>query len=188
MNRDETGSPEAPGPSAPDARPDPPPAPIPGDGPRFPPEASARLATIVSRYPDSKAALIPALHIAQGLWGGWLPDEAIQAVAAELDVPVAEVYGVVTFYDLFHQKPVGRHRLRVCSNLPCQLRGAGEILGVLAEELGVGEDEVTPDGRCSYVHFECLGSCDTAPMMMLDDHYEENLTPERVREILQGLE
>jgi NADH:ubiquinone oxidoreductase subunit E len=83
---------------------------------------------------------------------------------------------------------VGRHRLRVCSNLPCQLRGAEEILELLRVELGVGEDEVTPDGRCSYVHFECLGSCDTAPMMMIDDRYEENLTPERVREILGELD
>ncbi len=154
----------------------------------FPPEAKARLAEIVERYPDSKAALIPALHLAQEVWGGWLPEEAVEAVAHELSLPAAEVHGVVTFYDLFHQSPVGRHRLRVCTNLPCQLRGAEEILARLGRELGVGEDEVTPDGRCSYTHFECLGSCDTAPMMMLDDHYEENLTPERVREILEELD
>ncbi|HUF78596.1 MAG TPA: NAD(P)H-dependent oxidoreductase subunit E [Thermoanaerobaculia bacterium] len=152
--------------------------------PAFPPEARERLDQIRRRYPQDKAALIPALHIAQELWGGWLPEEAVLAVAAELGLPPAEVWGVVSFYDLFHTHPVGRHRLRVCSNLPCQLRGADEILEVLRAELGVGEDEVTADGRCSYVHFECLGSCDTAPMMMIDDRYEENLTPERVREIL----
>ncbi len=154
----------------------------------FPPEAKARLAAIVERYPDPKAALIPALHLAQEVWGGWLPEEAVEAVAEELSLPAAEVYGVVTFYDLFHQSPVGRHRLRVCTNLPCQLRGAEEILALLGDELGVGEDEVTADGRCSYTHFECLGSCDTAPMMMLDDHYEEHLTPERVRRILEELD
>jgi NADH-quinone oxidoreductase subunit E len=140
-----------------------------------------------ARYPTSEAVLLPALHIAQGQWGGWLPDEAIAAVAAELDLPVAKVYGVVTFYDLFHQSPVGRHRIRVCNNLSCQLRGAEEILEVLHQELGVGEDEVTPDGRCSFVHFECLGSCDTAPMMMVDDDYHENLTPNRVRQIVKRL-
>ena len=139
------------------------------------------------RYPTAEAVLLPALHIAQRQWGGWLPDEAIAAVAAELDLPVAKVYGVVTFYDLFHQNRVGRHRIRVCNNLPCQLRGAEEILEVLHRELGVGEDEVTPDGRCSFVHFECLGSCDTAPMMMVDDDYHENLTPNRVRQIVKGL-
>lgn len=158
------------------------------DRPRFPPAARAQLDEILKRYPESKAALIPALHLAQRLWGGWLPDEAVQAVADELDLPPAEVWGVVSFYDLFHTHPVGRHRLRVCTNVPCQLRGADEVMELLGEELGVGEDEVTPDGRCSYVHFECLGSCDTAPMMMVDDHYEENLTPERVREILEELD
>lgn len=149
--------------------------------------AQAEIDALRPRYPTTEAVLLPALHIAQREYGGWLPDEAIDAVAHHLDLPPARVYGVVTFYDLFHQSPVGRHRLRVCTNLSCQLRGADEIMEVLARELGVGEDEVTPDGRCSYVHFECLGSCDTAPMMMVDDEYHENLTPNRVRQILKGL-
>lgn len=145
------------------------------------------IAALRPRYPTTEALLLPVLHIAQREWGGWLPDEAIAAVAAELELPVARVYGVVTFYDLYHQKPVGRHRIRVCTNLSCQLRGSEEIMETLHQELGVGEDEITPDGRCSYVHFECLGSCDTAPMMMVDDDYHENLTPNRVRQILKGL-
>jgi NADH-quinone oxidoreductase subunit E len=145
------------------------------------------IAALRPRYPTTEALLLPVLHIAQREWGGWLPDEAIAAVAAELELPPAKVYGVVTFYDLYHQKPVGRHRIRVCTNLSCQLRGSEEIMETLQQELGVGEDEITPDGRCSYVHFECLGSCDTAPMMMVDDDYHENLTPNRVRQILKGL-
>jgi NADH-quinone oxidoreductase subunit E len=145
------------------------------------------IAGLRPRYPTAEALTLPVLHIAQREWGGWLPDEAIAAVAAELDLPVAKVYGVVTFYDLYHQKPVGRHRIRVCTNLSCQLRGSEEIMETLRQELGVGEDEVTPDGRVSYVHFECLGSCDTAPMMMVDDDYQENLTPNRVRQIVKGL-
>jgi NADH-quinone oxidoreductase subunit E len=149
--------------------------------------ARAEIDALRLRYPTTEAVLLPALHIAQREWGGWLPDEAIQAVAAELDLPAARVYGVVTFYDLYHQNPVGLHRIRVCTNLSCQLRGAEEIMELLHQELGVGEDEVTPDDRCSYVHFECLGSCDTAPMMMVDDEYHENLTPNRVRQILKGL-
>lgn len=153
-------------------------------------DAAARreIAELRRRYPTARAALLPVLHLAQKRSGGWLPDSAIAAVATELELPPSDVYGVVTFYDLYHQKPVGRHRLRVCTNLSCQLRGSDEIMETLAAELGVGEDTVTPDGRCSYVHFECLGSCDTAPMMMLDDDYHENLTPERVRDILEGLE
>ncbi len=155
--------------------------------PGFTPEARAQLDMLRKRYPTAEAVLLPALYIAQRLSGGWLPDEAIQAVAAELDLPESKVYGVVTFYDLFHQKPVGRHRIRVCTNLSCQIRGSAEIMETLRQELGVGEEEVTPDGRCSYVHFECLGSCDTAPMMMVDDDYKEDLTPKKVRDILRGL-
>ena len=143
---------------------------------------------LVRRYPEKRAVLIPALHIAQRRCGGWLPDYAVDQVAAYLDLDPADVYGVVTFYDLFHQKPVGRHRIRVCTNLSCQLRGADEIMETLERELEVEEGEVTRDGRCSFTEFECLGSCDTAPMMMVNDTYHEDLTPERVREILKGLE
>lgn len=155
----------------------------------FPPELKRRIAEIRSCYPaGTKAALIPVLHLAQKHWGGWLPDQAIAAVSQELGLAPAEVYGVVTFYDLFHQRPVGRHRIRVCTNLSCQLRGSAEIMETLEQALGVGEDEVTPDGKCSYTHFECLGSCDTAPMAMIDEGYHENLTPARVRQILEELD
>jgi NADH-quinone oxidoreductase subunit E len=161
-------------------------APLP-QGRGLSPAAVAEVNELRKRYPTAEALTLPALHIAQREWGGWLPDEAIAAVAAELDLPVAKVFGVVTFYDLYHQKPVGRHRIRVCTNLSCQLRGSDEIMEALHQELGVGEDEVTPDGRCSYIHFECLGSCDTAPMMMIDEEYHENLTPNRTKQIVKGL-
>ncbi len=154
---------------------------------QLPDAAKAEIAEIRKRYPTAQAALLPALHIAQRCFDGWLAEPVIAAVAAELDLPVSTVYGVVTFYDLYHLKPVGRHRIRVCNNLSCQLRGADEILEAMRAELSVGEDEVTDDGRCSYVHFECLGSCDTAPMMMVDDDYHENLTPSSAREIVRGL-
>lgn len=153
----------------------------------FSPQAKDELERLRRRYPTREALLLPALHLAQRENGGWLSDHVIEAVAEELELPAAKVYGVVTFYDLFEQRPVGRHRIRVCTNLSCQLRGSDEIMETLREELEVGEGEVTPDGRCSYIHFECLGSCDTAPMMMVDDAYHENLTPAKVREILEGL-
>ncbi|MGE0639172.1 MAG: NADH-quinone oxidoreductase subunit NuoE [Thermoanaerobaculia bacterium] len=138
-------------------------------------------------YPTLEALTLPALHIAQRASGGWLPESAIAGVAALLELPVARVAGVVSFYDMYHERPVGRHRIRVCTNLSCQLRGAHEIMEALGEELGVAEGEISPDGRCSFVHFECLGSCDTAPMMMVDDDYHENLTPERARQIARNL-
>ena len=161
-----------------------------GDGgrPLLPAEVRARIDEVRRRYPNARAALLPALHIAQEAHGGWLPDRAIEAVAEELSLPSAEVYGVVTFYDLYHQKPVGRHRIRVCTNVPCMLRGSDQIMASLKETLGVDEGEVTADGRCSFVHFECLGSCDTAPMMMVDRDYHENLTPEQARAIVEELD
>lgn len=138
-------------------------------------------------YPTLEALTLPALHIAQRACGGWLPETAVEAVANLLELPVAKVAGVVSFYDMYHSRPVGRHRIRVCTNLSCQLRGSSEVLAAIGQELGVDEGEVTTDGRCSFVQFECLGSCDTAPMMMVDDDYHENLTPERARQIVRDL-
>lgn len=139
------------------------------------------------RYPTSRAVLLPALHAAQKANGGWLSDAVIEAVALELALPASDVYGVVSFYDLYHQKPVGRHRIRVCTNVSCMLRGSDEIMDTLKSELGVEEGEVTADGHCSYVHFECLGACELAPMAMIDDDYHVHLTPEKVRQILKEL-
>ena len=153
----------------------------------LPASAIEEILALRSKYPTLEALTLPALHIAQRASGGWLPEAAIEAVAQLLELPVARVAGVVSFYDMYHVSPVGRHRIRVCTNLSCQLRGSGEILETIGQELGVGEGLVTADGRCSYVQFECLGSCDTAPMIMVDDDYHENLTPERVRQIVRDL-
>ena len=156
--------------------------------PPLPAAAKETLARLRPHYPTSRALLLPALHLAQKHWGGWLPEEAILAVAAELELPAAEVYGVVTFYDLYHERPVGRHRIRVCTNVPCMIRGSGELMAALRETLGVEENEVTPDGRCSYVHFECLGACEQAPMAMVDETYHGWLDAESIRKIVEGLE
>lgn len=155
---------------------------------RLPRELVERIDALRSRYPTEEALLLPALHLVQRHHGGWLPEEAIEQVADLLHLSPAKVAGVVSFYDMYHEQPVGRHRIRLCTNLSCQLRGAEELLALLAEELKVGEGEITPDGRCSFVQFECLGSCDTAPMAMIDDDYHENLTPARLRRIVQELD
>lgn len=155
---------------------------------RLPDEVVAAIDALRPRYPTSEALLLPALHLAQRAHDGWLPEPALVAVAELLQLPVAKVAGVVSFYDMFHDKPVGRHRIRLCTNLSCQLRGADQLAEILRRELGVGRGEVTPDGRCSWVPFECLGSCDTAPMAMIDDEYHENLTPDRLRGLLAELD
>lgn len=147
-----------------------------------------RIDALRARYPTEEALVLPALHLVQRHNGGWLSEESIEQVADLLHLSPAKVAGVVSFYDMFHEHPVGRHRIRLCTNLSCQLRGAEELLALLREELGVGEGEITSDGRCSFVQFECLGSCDTAPMAMVDDDYHENLTPARLRRIVQELD
>lgn len=159
----------------------------PGMAPRIPVEVAAEVDRLRSRYPTAEALLLPLLHLLQKHHGGWLPPAAIAAAADFLELPAAKVAGVVSFYDLFHEQPVGRHRIRLCTNLSCQLRGAEELLEVLRQELGTEPGEMTPDGRCSYVEFECLGSCDTAPVAMIDEDYHEALTPDSLREIVRGL-
>lgn len=156
-------------------------------GPGLPSEVVARVDALRARYPTEEALLLPALHLAQAAQGGWLSEETIAAVAALLHLPPSTVAGVVSFYDMFHDRPVGRHRIRLCTNLSCQLRGAEELATLLRGELGVEAGQVTPDGRCSWVEFECLGSCDTAPMAMIDDDYHENLTPDLLRRALGEL-
>ena len=154
---------------------------------RLPVELLAEIDRLRPRYPTEEALLLPALHLAQKANGGWIAHETMVAVAELLGLPVSKVAGVVTFYDMYHERPVGRHRVRLCTNLSCQLRGADELAEVLRKELGTEAGEVTADGRCSWVPFECLGSCDTAPMAMVDDDYHENLTPERLRRIVSEL-
>ena len=155
---------------------------------RLPDDVVRRIDGLRSRYPTEEALLLPALHLAQQANRGWLSEDVIDAVAELLHLPASKVAGVVSFYDMFHERPVGRHRVRLCTNLSCQLRGAEELAEILRRELGAGEGEVTADGRCSWVEFECLGSCDTAPMAMIDDDYHENLTPDRLRKAIRELD
>ncbi len=153
----------------------------------LPDSVCEKIDALRDRYPTTRALLLPALHFAQEHFDGWLSDGAIEAVATELNLAAAEVYGVVTFYDLFYQRPVGRHRISVCTNVSCMLRGSDEVMDTLRQELSVGENEVTADGKLSYVHFECLGACDHAPMAMVDDTYRYRLTPDKVKTILREL-
>ena len=141
-----------------------------------------RLATL--RYPDSRAALLPALHMAQAELGH-LSDDALRFIAGELNVPESDVYGTATFYSLIRRGPSGRHVISICHNLPCTLLGAEPLIEHLRNRLGVGESEVTPDGRFSYQRIECIGRCDNAPAMLVDDEYHGDLTPEKIDAILE---
>ena len=144
------------------------------------------LQQILSKYPTKMGACIPALHLCQDQ-NGWIGDEVVDFVARRLELPGAHVKGVVTFYTLFNQKPVGKHQVWVCRTLPCALRGAGTVRAQCEKRLGIHAGETSADGKVTLRTAECLASCGTAPMMQVDKDYFENLTPEKVDEILARL-
>lgn len=147
-------------------------------------DARERIRLAALRYPEPRAALLPALQIVQAELGD-LSDSAMRSIAVELGVSEADVYGTATFYSLLRRRPPGRHRIAVCHNLPCTLMGAEPLIDHLREKLGVGEGEVTADGRFSCQRIECIGRCDGAPAMLVDDDYHGELTPEKIDGILE---
>lgn len=151
------------------------------------PERERELEDLLKRYPTKMGATIPLLHMCQDQHGH-VDDDVIEYISNRLDIPPAHVKGVVTFYTLFNQKPVGKHQVWVCRTLPCALRGAGDLLAHCEKRLGIHAGETTPDGKVTLRTAECLASCATAPMMQVDKEYFENLTPERVDAILKKLQ
>ncbi len=150
-------------------------------------ESKAEIRKIRDEYPDQKSALLPALYLAQRDFGGWLPDEAFDQVAAVMGLPVTAVAAVASFYTMFHRKPVGQYVIQVCTNISCSLLGAEHLLAHIGRNLGIGPGETTQDGRFTLLEVECLGSCGTAPMMQVNDRTYENLTVEKVEQILTRL-
>jgi NADH-quinone oxidoreductase subunit E len=147
----------------------------------------SELLRILSRYPNKQAACIPVLHLCQAANGNFISDEVIQFVASTLELSSAHVQGVVTFYSLFNSEPCGKHDVWVCRTLSCALRGAGEILNVCEQKLGVKVGHTTADGKVTLRTAECLASCGTAPMMQVDETYYENLSKADVERILDEL-
>ena len=152
----------------------------------FTPENKKKLDEILTHYPTKKAALLPALWLAQGQFS-YLSLETMEYVAGLLDVSPAHVYSVATFYTMFHLKPVGKHHLQVCRTLSCALMGSDNILEHLKKKLKIQENEVTPDGKFSLCTVECLASCGTGPAMMVNEKYHEGLNPKKVDDILANL-
>ncbi len=144
----------------------------------------------IAKYPpdQKQAAVMGALNIVQAQNGGWLTIDHMDAVAAYLEMPPSAVYEVATFYTMYDLKPVGRHKIYVCTNISCMLCGSGVIVEHLEKKLGIKLDETTADGKFTVKEAECLAACGGAPMFMLDDDYYENLTPEKVDRILAKLD
>ena len=153
---------------------------------RFSPEQETEVRRLQSLYPDPRGALLPALHLAQDVFG-YISLEVEVYVARLFDLSPAHVHEVVTFYTLYFQRPKGRHIVAVCHNLSCHLAGAPGIIEHIKRRLGIEVGETTEDGRVTLQAVECLCACEAAPMMQVDDRYELNLTAETVDRILGGL-
>ena len=130
---------------------------------------------------------MPLLDIAQRQNGGHLTQGAMDYVAGILDMPTIRVYEVATFYTMYNHKPVGRHHVQVCTNLPCWLRGSDAIMGTCQEFLGIGDRKTTDDGMFTLTEVECLGACVNAPMMQIGDDYYEDLDAKTTLAILSDL-
>ena len=152
----------------------------------FSAQSKQRVERVVAQYPQKQAALLPVLHIAQDEFGH-LPDPVIELVAKTVDVSPAHVFGVVTFYTMFHRARHGRNELMVCTNISCMLRGGYEILHHIEQKLGIKAGQTTPDGAFTLVEEECLAACANAPMMICGDQYFLDLDEKKVDMILDDL-
>ena len=149
-------------------------------------QAKKRIRDLLSTYETHQSALIPALHVAQGDQG-WLSEETQREVADVLELSAQEVRGVVSFYTMFLQKPAGKYLLQVCRNLSCSLRGGHRLTKQLEDKLQIKQGETTTDGKFTLIEVECLGSCGTAPVMMVNDKYVEDLTPQALDKMIAEL-
>ncbi len=157
----------------------------------LPAEVQAEIDHWVAKYPPERkaSAVLAALTCVQEHHGGSLTPALMDSVAAYLGMPRIAVYEVASFYSMFDLKPVGRHKISVCTNISCLLRGGESVQRYVEAKLGIQVGQTTPDGRITLkLEEECLAACCGAPMMVVDGHYHEHLTPAKVDQILAELE
>jgi len=145
-----------------------------------------RIENETRKYPVRKPAVMAALYIAQEQ-NGYISYEVMKEVAEVLGITSEDVLGVVTFYTMYHQKPMGKNHIQVCTNVSCMLRGGYDIWNQVKDKFGIDHLGVTADQKFSLEEVECMGSCGTAPMIAVNEDYYENLTKEKVEEILNSL-
>ncbi len=141
---------------------------------------------IVTRYPDKKATLLPALWLAQREFG-YVSDEVLEYIAQLVGMPAVKVYEVAEFYTMFHKKKPGKYHLQLCQTISCYLRGAEDLRSYIQETLQVLPGETSADGLFSFQLVECLGSCHTAPVIKINDEYYDSLTVEKLDAIIRHL-
>jgi NADH-quinone oxidoreductase subunit E len=163
-----------------------PPTPAAANRLRLKPDVEKRLDELAARYPTRKATI---LHV---LWAiqeqeGWISQDWMGYAADRCGVPLSHVLGVVSFYTMFHQTPPGRHHVQVCRNLTCTMLGAEDLLACARKKLGIAHGERTADGKFSFEEVECLAGCSWAPVVQINRTYHENMTPEKLEKLLEGL-
>ena len=142
---------------------------------------------VAKQYPQSRSAVMPALHLAQKQYGGWLPRAAFEEVGEALDLTPAYCMSIASFYDMFHLEPVGEHTVEVCTNVCCGLVNAQAVLEAFERELGVAPGETTGDGAITLRAVGCLGGCATPTIVAIDHRYREWVTPGDVPAIVEEL-
>lgn len=144
---------------------------------------------IIARYPEGcqQSAIMPLLDLAQRQNQNWIPRAAMDEIARVVGVPPMKVYEVATFYSMYNLAPVGKHLVQVCTTTPCWLRGSADIMKACEKTTGCHHGDTSADGQFTLVEVECLGACVNAPMVQINDDYYEDLTPERMVEILEAL-
>jgi len=149
--------------------------------------ACRQIQTLMEKYPRRRSALIPALQLAQKE-AGYLSQEMICEIAQIFGLTPNEVNEVVSFYTMLYKKPVGKYVIQVCTNISCLLCNAEEIMEHLIRRLGIRPGETTPDRKYTLMEVECLGSCGTSPVIQINDRYFEDLTTDKLDQILDSLE
>ena len=153
---------------------------------KFTPENIERINKEIQKYPVKKPAVMATLYIAQEQ-NGYISNEVIKEVSTILDMTTEDVLGVVTFYTMYHQKQMGKYHIQVCTNVSCMLRGGYEIWNQVKDKLELDNMESTEDHKFSLEEVECMGSCGSAPMLAVNEDYYENLTKDKVEEIINSL-
>jgi NADH-quinone oxidoreductase subunit E len=155
----------------------------------FSPESQKRAEEILSRYPSEhkKSAVVPLLHLAQEEWG-YISADAMACLAGLIEESPVKVAEIATFYPMFHKEPVGRYLITLCHTLPCALTGCANIYKYISNKLNIGLGETTDDGKFTLKKIECLAACDRGPVMLINRNLHTNLTPEKIDDILDGLE
>lgn len=151
-------------------------------------QSLAQIDREIAKYPPEhkQSAVMAALRIAQEQHG-WLSEPLMNYVAGLLELRPIQVYEVATFYSMYELQPIGKHKISVCTNISCMLRGSEQVVKHLEAKLGIRLGETTPDGRFTLKEVECLAACGGAPMCQIDKQYYENLTPEKIDRMLEEL-